>query len=488
MIQAKTAPKRSWLVPEVIQTSGMDCGPASLKCLLEGFGVPVSYGRLREACQTDVDGTSIDTLEEVANQLGLVAEQVMLPVDHLLLPEAEALPALVVVRLPDGLTHFVVVWRRWGRWVQVMDPGTGRRWMSGQRFLSELYVHAMPVPAVVWRDWAASDDFLTPLRRRLSDLGQGKAVTGTLIDTALADPGWTSLAALDAATRMVTTIVRSGGLRRGQQAGRALTTFFQQAQTDYTDHSPVPETYWSVRPADPNPDGEEQLMLRGAVLLQVPGRHTHQPEPLGAEDVTPLPAQTGLTPDLVGALEESPQRPGRELLGFLRVDGVLTPLVLLLALLLAAGSLVVEAMLFRGLFDLSALLGAGNQRLGIVGAILFFIVALLLMRLQIIGTALRLGRGLETRLRVAFLAKIPRLHDRYFQSRLMSDMAERSHSVHQLRLLPMLGANLIQQTFTLILTVVGIIWLDPFSASLGYLERVGGRRVAVAGPISPQRA
>ena len=64
---------RRFLAPEVVQTSAMDCGPASLKCLLEGFGVRVSYGRLREACQTDVDGTSIDTIEEVAAQLVLDA-------------------------------------------------------------------------------------------------------------------------------------------------------------------------------------------------------------------------------------------------------------------------------------------------------------------------------------------------------------------------------------------------------------------------------
>ncbi len=69
--------RRRMLVPEVVQTSAMDCGPASLKCLAEGFGIPVSYGRLREACQTDVDGTSIDTMEEVAVQLGLEAEQIM---------------------------------------------------------------------------------------------------------------------------------------------------------------------------------------------------------------------------------------------------------------------------------------------------------------------------------------------------------------------------------------------------------------------------
>src|SRR3569832_447942 len=82
---------RRFFAPEVIQTSAMDCGPAALKCLLEGHGVGVSYGRLREACQTSVDGTSIDMLETLAQQLGLDAEQVMMPADNLLLPEAAAL-------------------------------------------------------------------------------------------------------------------------------------------------------------------------------------------------------------------------------------------------------------------------------------------------------------------------------------------------------------------------------------------------------------
>src|SRR5579864_7027238 len=126
--------RRRFFAPEVVQASAMDCGPASLKCLLEGFGVSVSYGRLREACQTDIDGTSIDTLEDVAVRLGLDAEQIMVPLDHVLLPEAAVLPALIVVRLPNGLTHFVVAWRRHGPLLQVMDPGTGRRWTTTSSF------------------------------------------------------------------------------------------------------------------------------------------------------------------------------------------------------------------------------------------------------------------------------------------------------------------------------------------------------------------
>src|SRR6476660_5025708 len=121
-----SAAQRRWLAPEVIQTSAIDCGPAALKCLLEGFGIHASYGRLREACQTAVDGTSIDALEETACAMGLEASQTMAPADHLLLPQAAMLPALVIVRLPSGCTHFVVIWRLVGKFAQVMDPAVGR--------------------------------------------------------------------------------------------------------------------------------------------------------------------------------------------------------------------------------------------------------------------------------------------------------------------------------------------------------------------------
>ena len=162
------AASHRFFAPEVVQTSAMDCGPASLKCLLEGFGVSVSYGRLREACQTDVDGTSIDVIEEVAGKLGLEAEQVMLPLDHLLLPETDALPALLVWRNPDGAPHFVVVWGSFGGRLQVMDPSMGRRWMKPQELLDNLYIHSMPIPAESWRGWAESDEFLGALRHRLA--------------------------------------------------------------------------------------------------------------------------------------------------------------------------------------------------------------------------------------------------------------------------------------------------------------------------------
>ena len=80
----------------------------------EGFGIEASYDLLRQRCQTDVDGTSIDALAALGCELGLDSRQVLVPHDHFLLPEARCLPAIVVTRSPGGLLHFVVVWRKLG--------------------------------------------------------------------------------------------------------------------------------------------------------------------------------------------------------------------------------------------------------------------------------------------------------------------------------------------------------------------------------------
>jgi len=55
-----------------------------------------------------------------------------------LLAESQALPAIVVVRLANGVTHFVVAWQRHGPVVQLMDPCTSRRWISVKRFFGEI--------------------------------------------------------------------------------------------------------------------------------------------------------------------------------------------------------------------------------------------------------------------------------------------------------------------------------------------------------------
>jgi ABC-type bacteriocin/lantibiotic exporter with double-glycine peptidase domain len=456
--------------PEVIQSSWMDCGPAALKCLLEGFDIPVSYGRLREACQTDVDGTSIDTLEEVARRCGLDAEQQLLPADHLLEPASGALPAIVVVQLPSGATHFVVVWRRHGKLVQVMDPSRGRRWVSLRALIGELYLHTTALPAPAWRDWAGSETMLAVLRGQLRALGLDDGEIDGHLREALADAGWHPLAALDATRKMVGYLVRSGGLTAGRAAARAVDTFFHQALRESPlEPITVSRPYWPVMPLPGESEADTRLVFRGAVLVHASRRSQ------GAHP-------EGLPEELAAALAEPPPRPGRELLRMLRTDGVLAPAALLAGLGLAAFGTVGEALLLRGLMAVGGRLSLLSQWLQALLALCVFLSICLGLDLLNGLSMRRLGRRLEVRFRMAFLEKLPRMHDRYFSSRPHSDMAERCHSLHRLRLLPGLGGQLVLGIFELLLTTVGLIWLDPGSALLA----VGLMLTALLTPLAIQ--
>jgi len=453
--------RRRWWVPEIVQTSVMDCGPATLTCLLEGFHIPASYGRLREACQTNVDGTSIDAVESVARQLGLDAEQVMLPPDDLWLPETNALPALVVVQQASGLLHFVIVWRRVGRWLQLMDPGVGRRWVSCHQFTHQLHIHNLPVETAEWYDWATSDEAVGILLARLRRLGASEADAMRRVRLAKEQETWQAMAGLDAAARMVERLAISGGLRRGPQTIRLLESLLTQASVQPPGSClAIPATYWSVAPANTQGD-VSRVILRGAVLLRIRGRL-----PEANPSLTNAKPGSGLAPELAAALNEKPVRPLRELLGLMRGEGILTPFALLGAIGLGVGAVLIESLLFRGLFELAAVFTVASQRLFALGALVSFLLLLWACELPILSEALRLGRHLETRLRVAILEKLPTLHDRYLHSRPISDMADRSHSLALVRGLPALAVHVVQSCWELLFTVVGIGLIAPHSLPL----------------------
>ena len=499
-----TPRRRRLLAHEVVQTSSMDCGPATLKCLLEGHHIPASYGRLREACQTDVDGTSIDTLEQVAQQLGLAAEQSLLPLDHVLLPGAQALPAVVVVRQADSATHFVVVWRQAGAWLQVMDPALGRRWVRGQALLDELYRHTMPVPALDWRQWAGSPGFTVPLQERMALLGLDQRQRSRLLARALADAGWFPIAALDASVRLVQALQQAGGLRHRREAAALVASLFKRTCADGEDiHRLLPPAYWSATPDASNTDPSRQMLsLHGAVVLTVRGRRAdaagaadgagaahatraaNAANAANAEQTAEASANSlpPLSPELRAALAEPPAAPGTAVWRLLRQDGLLAPLALLLATLLASAVTTLEALLFRGLFDMADTLVQPQQRLLAGLALLAFLAVLLAIELPIVHETLRQGRQLEARLRMALLRKLPRLTDRYFQSRPVSDMAERAHAIVALRELPALGLHGLQTGAELLLTLLGIGLIAPASLGAALLLAL----LAVALPLLAQ--
>ena len=422
-----TPMKRRYFIPEVVQTSSMDCGPAALKALFGGFGIYLSYGRLREACQTDVDGTSIETLESVAQTLGLDVSQRMVPADFLLREESACLPAIVVVRMPEGATHFVVVWKVHGPLVQVMDPAAGRVWINRSRFLDSVYIHEQPGPRSAWEQWSQTEAFTSVLERRIRALKIQLDI-------------WHDRAHLDAALRLAEALVAAKRLKRGAEAEELLGLCKANPEQ-------IPAKFWTAR----NMDSGEEMLLRGVVLLKASG-------PVEKKSREPL------LESLSAVLNEPPPRVWSPVWAAIRTSGRLLPATVLTALLVAGAGTVLEVLLFRGLFDLARHLNLSGQRMAALSTILTLLMGLLVVEWCASLGLFRLGRHLELRLRCGFLLKIPRLVDRYFQSRLISDMALRAHTLHVLRLLPDLAGLLVRFAASLLFTVLAIAWFYPVVA------------------------
>lgn len=414
--------ERRWLVPEVIQTSEMDCGPAALKCLLEGHHVAASYGRLREACQTGVDGTSIDTLEEIAIALGLNATQTMLPPDHVLLPEASFFPCIAVIQAGLGLTHFVVAWRRVGPWIQVSDPSSGRQWIPVGRFVGMLYAHQQTLAADAYLEWAGDEMNRTLQLARLRQLG--------VTDIEVPNNAWQALATLDAAIRVTQRLIDAKAIEIGDQASRTVRNFIAHPEA-------IPESAWAICDAG----DDENIIFEGAVFLHVAGLREGGP------------VQEALTPELAAALSEPPSRPLHELLQLVREgSGIWLAGSLTLAAMLTGAAVLAQGYLLNRFAK-----DGGGERLILLAAVA---ITLLLQLPQAFGW-LALGRRLELAFRRRFLRKIPKLGDAYFRSRPRSDMADRSHALYRLRNLPPFFGRMLRTSAELLLTACGILWLAP---------------------------
>jgi ATP-binding cassette subfamily B protein len=230
----------------------------------------------------------------------------------------------------------------------------------------------------------------------------------------------------------------------------------------------IPEMWWSARrhPSDP-----EQIVMRGAVLMRVNGARAS-----AAHD------RASLSPEFARALTDCVPTPLSALREVVRGAGAPFQLSLAAAVALAAAFVVAEAMLLRGAFDITRWLAVGTQRWWAIGAAAVVLAVVTLVERTVSDAAFHVGRALEGAWRLALLSRLPRLGDAYFRSRLISDMAERAHSMHKLRELPRLVAAIIRIGCALAFTVAGIAWLYPGSGGMALVAAIA----AVAVPLAAQ--
>ncbi len=314
--------------------------------------------------------------------------------------------------------------------------------MRATDFAREVFRHEQVLPAAAVRSWLGSEVPQTVFSTRLAALGLGRAAAEPLLSAASADPSWRTLAALDAAVRLAGLLVARDALARGEDARALLAALL-------ADPARIPARLFSVVAAEPL-DGEPAVRLAGAVFVQVKG-----PRASGAA--------ADLPPDLRAALSEPPARPAKQLFDLVRAEGPLPALVIALSAAVMAAGTWALGLVLRGLCDLRGELPLLSQRGFALAAAVVLVSALLAVEASAATAVLRAARGLELRLRLRFLAKLPRLADQYFRSRPRSDMAERAHALYRIRRLPDLVSRFLRAALGLVATAAGIVWLDPWT-------------------------
>lgn len=474
-------PSRSWLVPEVLQNSDMDCGPAALKAVMAGCGVHADYESIRQRCHADVDGTSLDALATLAQEFGLDARLLVMPHEHLLLSEAQCLPAIAAIRLSGGLLHFVVLWRRCGAFVQIMDPGKGRRWVRAEELLNEIPTFHSVISAERWRTWADSPDARAPWTARVLELGGSKQDAQKLFAFAAKDPSWRHFGALDAALRFVHALRSTGGVSRGKTAMRLVAALTQQRTTQPNGHSSIPPRFhWVVS------QGEDPGRLRacGCVILHIAKSAGQAKARKSVRRTTPAEQPRALVDEnaVRSASEARGLDPKRPIYSIMR-GSTTRPFrdfaLPCMAALACAGMVPLEGLLYRGLMTADHRLVLPYQRGAAMVAMVAFLLVALALEFGLLLWGKRLGRSIETRLRVDFLNKLPTLPTQFVATRPFADLFERGNTVHLLSDVPVLFFQALTSSLTLVAVgtcmaclVPGVQWVIPLIVLTAALPHV----------------
>jgi ATP-binding cassette subfamily B protein len=327
--------------------------------------------------------------------------------------------------------------------------------------------HTMMLPVEWWQGLAFDEScFLGPLRRRLRHLRVPAARADPLLADACADRSGGALATLDAAVRMAESIVQARAVPRGRPAAELVDRLLSDP-----DH--VPPACFFVRRHPVEPD---QVLACGAVILAI------EPPPAASPD-RGEPGRADAS-DRFAALRGPELEPLRELVRVVARDGWRAPLAGAAVALLGALGAVLQNLLFRGLIDVWDHLVPRAQELGAIALALGVLLYLYADQIILYRIAHRIGRHAEVRLRAALLDKLARLGDLYFRSRLLSDLADRAHRTHEVRLIPVVALELVHVSARLAAIVALMAALDPATLPLAVCAAV----LVFAIPVSLGRA
>jgi ATP-binding cassette, subfamily B, bacterial len=150
-------------VPVLLQLTAVECGAACLAMILSAFGRSTRVAECRAAMGPGQDGVTALAIVQAARGLGLEAKAYRLAPEQL-----RDIPMPTIAHWGDN--HFVVLERCTPRWVDIVDPASGRRRITPQELAAELsgvVLTFVPGPHFVPRSMPLHASWSAELRRLL---------------------------------------------------------------------------------------------------------------------------------------------------------------------------------------------------------------------------------------------------------------------------------------------------------------------------------
>ncbi|MDP7741897.1 MAG: peptidase domain-containing ABC transporter [Lentisphaeria bacterium] len=158
------------VIPSIRQIDEMDCGATALAMVCAGYGLAVGRTRIRDLVRSR-DGSTLSDLTHAAGKLGLQAAAVKLSSHNF-----DRLSTPAIAHFADN--HWIVVSRRRGERICIVDPATGPGSLTRDSFLERWTGHAIVFGAPFSgheaarprRDWSWLWPVFTPLWWSLSKI------------------------------------------------------------------------------------------------------------------------------------------------------------------------------------------------------------------------------------------------------------------------------------------------------------------------------
>lgn len=386
-------------------------------------------------------------LQKVAKQMGLESHMMLIAKDHLE-ELAEINAPILIPLLSERLNQveWAILWSKRGNLFEVLDPQLGRRWLSTAQLNELMHQASMTISSQTWTQLVQSELFLKGTARLLQSLHLSVEHIQDLTESY---PSPEQMRVLDAAIRFVAQLTREqGGIFKGEESYRMLKSLCDRFLAQPSDHL-LPTRYFSVIP---HRESQDWLWSGYCVLV--------------VDDFAAVaPSGSVNWQQIIATLNPFPP----QIRSYLTNQRLFLSLTFS-ALLLGALGTFLQVILLRGVLLVVAQVGNFEQRLQIILGIALFFIMLGLLRLMTNFALVRLGHQLDGRLRTTILNLLPTLRDDIFQHIPIGDLAERTSSLRAVRHLPYYFGESVQLLTQIVLTAIGLIWLDWVVALLAIVR------------------